>query len=70
MSREFRCCHGTPETGHSPTCPYDKLFYGPEGVRIKGFNHRPGIDFHRQGLQHGPGSKYAQNLKKQADGVG
>jgi hypothetical protein len=32
---EYNCCHGTPESGHSPTCPYDKEFWGPDGVCIR-----------------------------------
>lgn len=34
MNDEYRCCHGTPKSGHSRSCPYDKRFWGPEGVRV------------------------------------
>ena len=68
---EFKCCHGTPSTGHRPTCPYDKAFYGPAGVN---FDHIlpsgrvRGINFHDAGLKmHGPNSQYAKNLRERAE---
>jgi hypothetical protein len=64
-SAEYRCCHGSPATGHSATCPYDKGFYGPGGVQIKGSGR--GIDFHAMNLKHGENSAYARNLRANAE---
>jgi hypothetical protein len=67
MSDEYPCCYGTPETGHDKTCPFDKLFYGPAGVRIAGYCRNRGIDFHGAGrVMHGENSAYARNLREQA----
>lgn len=70
---EFNCCHGTPETGHSDGCPYDKGFFGREGPgpfwkrkrgRTLGINaFAPGGSMEKR---HGENSKYAQNLREQA----
>lgn len=32
VSAEYRCCHGAEDGPHSPTCPYDKKFWGPGGA--------------------------------------
>lgn len=68
---EFACCHGTPAVGHSATCPYDKEFFGPAGIR---FGRIAGpacaVDFHAAGgslsLAHAENSAYARNLRAQA----
>jgi hypothetical protein len=67
MAGEFICCHGTPEAGHSRTCPYDKEFWGPEGVsftRLVIANAARGINFHESTManRHGEGSSYAKNF--------
>ena len=60
---EFNCCHGTPKSGHCPTCPYDKSFWGPGGVDWLRMPNGTGINFHELGLkQHGPGSAFAKSL--------
>lgn len=68
---EYPCCHGTPETGHRPTCPYDKNFWGENGIDWRS-KHTTG-----QGLnaftpggsmanRHGPNSAYARALQARA----
>ena len=70
MAAEFHCCHGTPESGHSETCPYDKEFFGPEGVHFDAAYSRTNFNFHDMGqVQHGQhaiGSQYARAVEQPA----
>jgi uncharacterized low-complexity protein len=68
-NNQFTCCHGSVETGqHHPNCPYDKSF-GPGGPDWSKVTGGRGYNFHdsTMALRHGPGSKYAENLKAQAE---
>jgi len=67
---EYACCHGTPETGHRPTCPYDKEFWGETGADWTGKHTHTTIHLHAPGgsmaNRHGENSAYARALRARA----